>query len=120
MRSYGDRWNPLRGVGLQTTRLPSWYRWLVREGDHIEANTQLARFTGPARALLTGERTALNFIRMRSAVPSRTHDLAMLVKGTRARVFDTRETIPDLRDAQKYAVKVGVATITGSVYLIKY
>ena len=44
----------------------------------------------------------------------------MLVKGTQARVFDTRETIPDLRDAQKYAVKVGVATITGSVYLIKY
>jgi nicotinate-nucleotide pyrophosphorylase (carboxylating) len=81
--------------------------WLVREGDHIEANTQLARFTGPARALLTGERTALNFIQMLSAVASRTRDLAMLVKGTPARVFDTRKTIPGLRDAQKYAVKVG-------------
>ena len=45
--------------------------WLVNEGDHIEANTQLARFTGPARALLTGERTALNFIQMLSAVASR-------------------------------------------------
>ena len=81
--------------------------WLVREGDHIEANTQLARFIGPARALLTGERTALNFIQMLSAVASRTRDLAMLVKGTPARVFDTRKTIPGLRDAQKYAVKVG-------------
>lgn len=81
--------------------------WLVREGDHIEANTHLARFTGPARALLTGERTALNFIQMLSAVASRTRDLAMLVKGTPARVFDTRKTIPGLRDAQKYAVKVG-------------
>jgi nicotinate-nucleotide pyrophosphorylase (carboxylating) len=53
--------------------------WLVNEGDHIEANTRLGRFTGPARTLLTGERTALNFIQMLSAVASRTRDLAMLV-----------------------------------------
>ena len=69
--------------------------------------TQLARFTGPARTLLTGERTALNFIQMLSEVALRTRDLARLVKGTPARVLDTRKTIPGLCDAQKYAVKVG-------------
>ena len=81
--------------------------WLVSEGDHIEASSQLASFTGSARALLTGERTALNFIQMPSTVTLRTRELAMVVKGIQAWIFDTRKTIPGLRDAQKYAVKVG-------------
>ena len=81
--------------------------WHVTEGDWVDANTKLATFQGPARALLTGERTALNFIQMLSAVATRTRELATLLDGTQARLFDTRKTIPGLRDAQKYAVKVG-------------
>ena len=81
--------------------------WLVDESDAIEAGSQLAIFEGPARALLTAERTALNFIQMLSAVATRTHQLAQLLEGTSATLFDTRKTIPGLRDAQKYAVKVG-------------
>jgi len=81
--------------------------WHVTEGDWVDANTKLATFQGPARALLTGERTALNFIQMLSAVATRTRELATLLDRTQARLFDTRKTIPGLRDAQKYAVKVG-------------
>ena len=81
--------------------------WHVKEGELIDANTKLATLTGPARALLTGERTALNFIQLLSAVATRTHNLATLLHGTDAKLFDTRKTIPGLRDAQKYAVKVG-------------
>lgn len=81
--------------------------WLVNEGDAINAGSQLAIFEGPARALLTAERTALNFIQLLSAVATRTHQLAQLLDGTSAKLFDTRKTLPGLRDAQKYAVKVG-------------
>ena len=81
--------------------------WHVKEGELIDANTKLATLKGPARALLTGERTALNFIQLLSAVATRTHNLATLLQGTDAKLFDTRKTIPGLRDAQKYAVKVG-------------
>ena len=81
--------------------------WLVNEGDAINAGSQLAIFEGPARALLTAERTALNFIQLLSAVATRTHQLAQLLNGTSAKLFDTRKTLPGLRDAQKYAVKVG-------------
>jgi len=80
---------------------------LVNEGDAINAGSQLAIFEGPARALLTAERTALNFIQLLSAVATRTHQLAQLLDGTSAKLFDTRKTLPGLRDAQKYAVKVG-------------
>ena len=81
--------------------------WLVNEGDHIGANSQLAGFRGPALALLTGGRTALNFIQMLSAVASRTRELATLVKKTQAQIFDKRKTIPGLHDAHKCVVKVG-------------
>jgi len=81
--------------------------WLVNDGDAINAGSQLAIFEGPARALLTAERTALNFIQLLSAVATRTHQLAQLLDGTSAKLFDTRKTLPGLRDAQKYAVKVG-------------
>ena len=81
--------------------------WLVNDGDAINAGSQLGIFEGPARALLTAERTALNFIQLLSAVATRTHQLAQLLDGTSAKLFDTRKTLPGLRDAQKYAVKVG-------------
>ena len=81
--------------------------WLVNEGDAINAGSQLAIFEGPTRALLKVERTALNFIQLLSAVAARTHQLAQLLDGTSAKLFDTRKTLPRLRDAQKYAVKVG-------------
>jgi nicotinate-nucleotide pyrophosphorylase (carboxylating) len=82
-------------------------QWLVNEGDRVDAGTELAYFTGPARALLTAERTALNFIQLLSAVATRTAQLTQYLNGTDAKLFDTRKTIPGLRDAQKYAVKVG-------------
>ena len=63
--------------------------WHVTEGDWVDANTKLATFQGPARALLTGERTALNFIQMLSAVATRTRELATLLDETQARLFDT-------------------------------
>ncbi|MFZ8883809.1 MAG: carboxylating nicotinate-nucleotide diphosphorylase [Litorivicinaceae bacterium] len=81
--------------------------WLVNDGDAINAGSQLAIFEGPARALLMAERTGLNFIQLLSAVATRTHQLAQLLDGTSAKLFDTRKTLPGLRDAQKYAVKVG-------------
>jgi nicotinate-nucleotide pyrophosphorylase (carboxylating) len=81
--------------------------WLVHEGDAIKAGSQLAIFIGPVRSLLTAERTALNFIQLLSAVATRTYHLTKLLDGTSAKLFDTRKTLPGLRDAQKYAVKVG-------------
>ena len=81
--------------------------WLLNEGDAINAGNQLAIFEEPARALLTAERTALNFIQLLSAVATRTHQLAQLLNGTSDKLFDARKTLPGLRDAQKFAVKVG-------------
>ena len=63
--------------------------WHATEGDWVDANTKLATLQGPARALLTGERTALNFIQMLSAVATRTRELATLLDETQARLFDT-------------------------------
>jgi nicotinate-nucleotide pyrophosphorylase (carboxylating) len=81
--------------------------WQVAEGAPVVANQILFRLTGPARALLTGERTALNFLQLLSATATAAHDYAVLVEDTACRVLDTRKTIPGLRSAQKYAVRVG-------------
>ena len=81
--------------------------WQAADGDVIPAGRCLARFTGQARGLLTGERTALNFLQMLSGVATKTHQLAQQLEGTRASLFDTRKTLPGLRQAQKYAVHVG-------------
>jgi nicotinate-nucleotide pyrophosphorylase (carboxylating) len=83
------------------------FDWRVAEGDAIEAHQVLFRVDGPARALLTAERTALNFLQLLSATASAAHAYAMLLAGTRCRLLDTRKTIPGLRTAQKYAVRVG-------------
>jgi nicotinate-nucleotide pyrophosphorylase (carboxylating) len=79
----------------------------VAEGDSVRANQLLLTVEGPARALLTGERTALNFLQLLSATATAAHAYASLLEGTNCRLLDTRKTIPGLRSAQKYAVRVG-------------
>ncbi|GLR14692.1 nicotinate-nucleotide diphosphorylase (carboxylating) [Chitinimonas prasina] len=82
-------------------------RWLVAEGAQVGADTVLCEITGPARALLTAERSALNFLQTLSAVATETQRYVAAIAGTRARIHDTRKTLPGLRLAQKYAVRVG-------------
>ncbi|MBV8680535.1 MAG: carboxylating nicotinate-nucleotide diphosphorylase [Aquitalea sp.] len=81
--------------------------WQAREGRQLAAGTVLCEITGPARALLTAERSALNFLQTLSAVATQTRRYVDVVAGTRARILDTRKTMPGLRIAQKYAVTVG-------------
>lgn len=81
--------------------------WTCAEGAKVPAQTVICRLSGPAQAILAGERTALNFLQMISAVATRTRRFVERVKGTRARILDTRKTLPGLRVAQKYAVAVG-------------
>jgi nicotinate-nucleotide pyrophosphorylase (carboxylating) len=81
--------------------------WRVAEGDSVSANQPLVDLAGPARALLTGERTALNFLQLLSGTATAAHTYAALLEGTNCRLLDTRKTIPGLRSAQKYAVRVG-------------
>ncbi|MEB3899939.1 carboxylating nicotinate-nucleotide diphosphorylase [Pseudomonas putida] len=81
--------------------------WQVADGDRAKANQALFHLEGPARSLLSGERTALNFLQMLSGVATRARFLADLVQGTQVRLLDTRKTLPGLRLAQKYAVTCG-------------
>ncbi len=81
--------------------------WRGAEGDSVVANQPLVDLEGPARALLTGERTALNFLQLLSGTATAAHTYAALLEGTNCRLLDTRKTIPGLRSAQKYAVRVG-------------
>ena len=81
--------------------------WLYKEGDLMEAGDEVCRMTGSVRSLMTGERTALNFLQLLSGVASSTREYVELVAGTSARIYDTRKTVPGLRIAQKYAVTVG-------------
>jgi nicotinate-nucleotide pyrophosphorylase (carboxylating) len=81
--------------------------WRVAEGDSVSAGQLLLNLEGPARALLTGERTALNFLQLLSGTATAAHTYAALLEGTNCRLLDTRKTIPGLRSAQKYAVRVG-------------
>jgi nicotinate-nucleotide pyrophosphorylase (carboxylating) len=81
--------------------------WLCAEGEGVTAGVTLCRLTGPARALLTGERTALNLLQTLSATATVARRYAEAVAGTGCKVLDTRKTIPGLRQAQKYAVAVG-------------
>jgi nicotinate-nucleotide pyrophosphorylase (carboxylating) len=82
-------------------------QWQVAEGDSVRADQPLFSVDGPARALLTGERTALNFLQLLSGTATAAHSYAALLEGTNCRLLDTRKTIPGLRTAQKYAVRVG-------------
>jgi nicotinate-nucleotide pyrophosphorylase (carboxylating) len=81
--------------------------WQVAEGARIAAGTVVVRFTGRTRALLGAERSALNFLQTLSATATQTAAFADALKGSRTRVLDTRKTLPGLRQAQKYAVRVG-------------
>ncbi len=81
--------------------------WHHRDGGNITANTVLCEMQGPARSILTGERTALNFLQAMSGTATITRQYADAIKDTHCRVLDTRKTIPGLRLAQKYAVVCG-------------
>lgn len=81
--------------------------WKYKEGDAVEAKQTLCEIHGDARALLSAERPALNFLQTLSAVATQTRRYVDEVSGTQAKVLDTRKTLPGMRIAQKYAVKVG-------------
>jgi nicotinate-nucleotide pyrophosphorylase (carboxylating) len=81
--------------------------WLVDEGDAVAAGDVLVEISGNARALLTAERPALNFLQTLSSVASATRPYVAAVRGTHAAILDTRKTLPGLRIAEKYAVRVG-------------
>jgi len=81
--------------------------WLKRDGERIAAGSVIARLDGPARALLTGERSALNFLQTLSGTATLTARYVDAVRGTHAKLLDTRKTLPGLRRAQKYAVTCG-------------
>jgi nicotinate-nucleotide pyrophosphorylase (carboxylating) len=81
--------------------------WEVADGERVDADKLLFSLEGPARALLSGERSALNFLQTLSAVATRCRHYADLVEGTPVRLLDTRKTLPGLRLAQKYAVTCG-------------
>lgn len=82
-------------------------RWRVAEGDEVAADVEVCELDGNARALLSGERTALNFLQTLSGTATLTRRYAEAVAGTGAEVMDTRKTLPGLRLAQKYAVQIG-------------
>ncbi|NLJ93202.1 MAG: carboxylating nicotinate-nucleotide diphosphorylase [Aeromonadales bacterium] len=81
--------------------------WLVVDGEAVSPNQRLFTLTGPARAIMTGERTALNFIQTLSGVATVTRAHVNKLAGTQCRLLDTRKTLPGLRHALKYAVTCG-------------
>jgi nicotinate-nucleotide pyrophosphorylase (carboxylating) len=84
--------------------------WHVRDGERCAPNQVVLEMQGQARALLSAERTALNFLQLLSAVATKTAMYVAMVQGTSARIVDTRKTLPGLRLAQKYAVLTGGGT----------
>ena len=82
-------------------------RWLAREGDAVAANATLCEIDGNARAILSAERPAMNFLQTLSATATATRRYVDAITGTKAKIMDTRKTLPGLRIAQKYAVKIG-------------
>jgi nicotinate-nucleotide pyrophosphorylase (carboxylating) len=84
--------------------------WHAHDAEAIDTDFVVCELAGPARGLLTGERTALNFLQTLSATATATRALARLLEGTATRVLDTRKTLPGLRLAQKYAVRCGGGT----------
>jgi nicotinate-nucleotide pyrophosphorylase (carboxylating) len=81
--------------------------WAAAEGDSAAAGQPLFRVEGNARSMLTAERTALNFLQLLCGTAAAAHAYAVLLEGTGCRLLDTRKTLPGLRTAQKYAVRVG-------------
>jgi len=83
--------------------------WHVEDGDRVKANALLFEIEGPARAVLSGERTALNFLQTLSGTATATRRYVEALSGTQCTLLDTRKTLPGLRTAQKYAVRCGGA-----------
>ena len=81
--------------------------WSVSDGDKVEPGTTVCTLNGSARVMLTGERTALNFLQLLSATATTTHEYQKLISNTKTQLLDTRKTLPGLRTAQKYAVLCG-------------
>lgn len=81
--------------------------WQINEGDKVQPKQKLCTIRGNVRALLTAERCALNFLQTLSAVSTQTQQYVQRIKGSKAKVLDTRKTLPNLRLAQKYAVAIG-------------
>ncbi len=81
--------------------------WHYAEGDQMQVDTVVCEISGPARSLMTAERAAMNFLQLLSGVATITREYVTLIAGTRAAILDTRKTLPGLRLAQKYAVRVG-------------
>ena len=81
--------------------------WQFAEGDLMQADTVVCQIEGPAQSLLTAERCALNFLQLLSGVATATRHYVQLIAGSKAAILDTRKTLPGLRLAQKYAVRVG-------------
>ena len=81
--------------------------WYIEDGQHADADDVICKLVGPARALLSGERTALNFLQTLSSTATTTAAWVEAVAGTGVRLLDTRKTLPGLRQAQKYAVRCG-------------
>lgn len=101
----GKRW--VEEVFIQLAGDDVTIEWHVKDGDTITANQPLFELQGPSRVLLTGERTALNFVQMLSGVASEVRRYVDLLVGTNTQLLDTRKTLPGLRTALKYAVLCG-------------
>jgi len=100
----GQPWVDEVFTQLDETIIVDWY---VGDGQRAEGEDVICKLVGPARALLSGERTALNFLQTLSATATVTSAYVTAVEGTGARILDTRKTLPGLRQAQKYAVACG-------------
>jgi len=81
--------------------------WLCNDGDHVSADSEVCVISGSARSILSGERTALNFLQALSGTATITAHYVKEIEGTKTQILDTRKTIPGLRHAQKYAVRCG-------------
>ncbi len=81
--------------------------WQANDGEHIEKDSTICTLYGPAQSILSGERTAINFMQTLSGTATTTHMYVERISGTGAKLLDTRKTIPGMRYAQKYAVKCG-------------
>ncbi len=103
----GSAWAEAAILGLDPTAKLT---WRVKEGERCQADQTVLDIEGFAGKLLTAERTALNFLQMMSAVATKTAVYVDIVKGTKAKIVDTRKTLPGLRLAQKYAVLCGGGT----------
>lgn len=84
--------------------------WHHKDGEEIVAGSSLCELEGSARAMLTAERTGINFVQLLSGIATRTRRFVKAIEGTKARIIDTRKTLPGLRIAQKYAVATGGGT----------